>query len=145
MTFSSSNSRAPNRGLLDEIYRRDLIERSTVWVSADASNVVSSVLGYTNVTAFNHAMSDDGQVIYYEASLDTGSTAVLLRYDAAAGLTLTIHTNAANATIGAGGLDMTPDGRKVAFMAYTGDNSGTIPPSWSGIQKQAHSRLPAKT
>jgi Tol biopolymer transport system component len=50
---------------------------------------------------------------------------VLLRYDAATGLTLTIHTNAANATLAAGALDMTPDGRKVAFMAYTGDNSRT--------------------
>lgn len=125
VTFSSSNSRAPNRGLLDEIYRRDLVERSTVWVSADASNVVRSVLGYTTVTAFNHAMSDDGQFIYYEASLDAGSTAVLLRYDAVTGLTLPIHTNAANATLAAGGFDMTPDGRKVAFMAYTGDNSGS--------------------
>jgi Tol biopolymer transport system component len=127
VTFSSSSSRSPNRGLLDEIYRRDLVERSTIWVSADASNVVNSVFGFTNVnvTAFNHAMSDDGQVIYYEAAPDAGSTAVLLRYDAATGLTLTIHTNAANATLAAGALDMTPDGRKVAFMAYTGDNSGS--------------------
>jgi Tol biopolymer transport system component len=125
VTFSSSNSRAPNQGLLDEIYRRDLVEGSTVWVSADASNVVRSALGYTKVTAFNHAMSDDGQAIVYEASLDAGSTAVLLRYDAATGLTLTIHTNAGNATLAAGGLDMTPDGRKVAFLAYAGDNSGT--------------------
>jgi Tol biopolymer transport system component len=125
VTFSSSNSRAPNRGLLDEIYRHDLVEGSTLWVSAEASNVVRSVFGYTTVTAFNHAMSDDGQAIVYEASLDAGSTAVLLRYDAATGLTLLIHTNAANATLAAGALDMTPDGGKVAFMAYTGDNSGS--------------------
>ena len=124
VTFSSSNSRAPNQGLLDKIYRRDLVEGTTIWVSADASNVVRSVLGYTKVTAFNHTMSGDGQAIVYEASLDAGSAAVLLRYDAATGLTLTIHTNAANATVAAGGLDMTPDGLKVAFMAYTGDNPG---------------------
>ena len=124
VTFSSSKS-VSFRGLVAEIYRRDLVEGTTIWVSADASNAVYSVFGYTNVTAFNHAMSDDGQAIVYEASLDAGSTAVLLRYDAATGHTLTIHTNAANATLAAGGLDMTPDGGKVAFMAYTGDNSGT--------------------
>jgi Tol biopolymer transport system component len=124
VTFSSSNSRAPNQGLWDEIYRRDLVAGTTIWVSADASNVVRSALGYTKVTAFNHAMSDDGQAIVYEASQDAGSTAVLLRYDAATGLTLTIHTNAANATVAAGGLDMTPDGVKVAFIANAGDNSG---------------------
>jgi Tol biopolymer transport system component len=124
VTFSSSKS-VGFRGPVDEIYRRDLVEGTTVWVSAEASNMVYSAFGYTNVTAFNHAMSDDGQVIYYEASPDAGSAAVLLRYDAATGLTLLIHTNAANATLAAGALDMTPDGRKVAFMAYTGDNSGS--------------------
>lgn len=123
VTFSSIKS-VVFRGLVAEIYQRDLVEGTTIGVSADASNVVYSVLGYTNVTAFNHAMSDDGQFIYYEASLDAGSTAVLLRYDAVTGLTLMIHTNAANATVAAGALDMTPDGGKVAFIANAGDNSG---------------------
>jgi Tol biopolymer transport system component len=123
VTFSSSKSLSP-RGLVADIYQRDVVEGATIWVSAGASNAVRSALGYTYVTSFNPAMSEDGQVIFYEASADAGSTAVLLRYDAATGLTLTLYTNAANATLAAGALDMTPDGRKVAFMANAGDNSG---------------------
>ena len=122
VTFSISKYGTANKGILADIYQRDLVGGTTVWVSADASNMVHSVFGSTSMTAFNHAMSDDGQIIYYEAAPDSGSTAVLLRYDAATGLTLLVNTNAANATVAAGGLDITPEGSKVAFIGNAGDS-----------------------
>jgi Tol biopolymer transport system component len=125
VAFSSVSGRR-TVGLLspEEIYRRDLMEGTTIWVSADASNAVYSVFGFNTATAFNHALSDDGQFVVYEAARDDGSPAILLRYDAATGIAVPLHTNAANATIAGGALDLTPDGQKVVFVANSGDNSG---------------------
>jgi Tol biopolymer transport system component len=86
----------------------------------------------TDASSYNHVISDDGQFVAYEAnqrSSGTAPQAVILRYHVADGVTDVIHTNAAGTAAGyeavTRNLDMTPDGRFVAYVANATGNSGT--------------------
>ena len=113
---------------MGDIYVRDLTSGTTTWASSYAFTAVQLVKATTKVVAYNHVLSADGQYVAYEASAfplaGPASPGVILRYNVFSGLTDVVSTNA---TVGSGmpedmrNLDMTPDGRFVAFVANTND------------------------
>jgi Tol biopolymer transport system component len=110
-----------------DIYVRDLMAGTTTWVSAGARASTLAALGKTNIVCFNHVLSDDGQALAYEASPNFSSLGLILRYNTGTSQTQLVHTNAAVDGISypdVSSLQMTPDGRYVAFLANTNDTSG---------------------
>jgi Tol biopolymer transport system component len=115
-----------------DIYIRDLVGSTTVWASTYARTAVQSTMGAANAVSFNHALSDDGQYVAYEARpfpvSSTAAAGLILRYRLQTGLTDLVNTNANAATAAyedIHSLDMTPDGRFIAFIANTNGTSGT--------------------
>jgi Tol biopolymer transport system component len=112
----------------NELYLRDTSSGTTIWVSTGAR----AALGISNVASFSLALSADGQFVAYEArtnpvpSSGTGRGAIL-RYGVASGLTDLVSTNAYvpwGDLEDLRSLDMTPDGRFIAFLANTNASSG---------------------
>jgi Tol biopolymer transport system component len=109
------------------IYVRDLISGATTWASSGALGAVQSAVSATSVVAYSHAISADGRFVAYQASPVNGSylqpAGVILRYNVFSGVTDVVHTNAARPFPGPPEslrtLDMTPDGRFIAFVANT--------------------------
>jgi Tol biopolymer transport system component len=122
---------------LSDIYVRDLAGGTTVCASAGVGATFTSVRRVPpTVTAvcYNHVISTNGQFVAYEASIGPdGSSLVpgfILRYNLQSGVTDLVHTNAnllspASARENVSSLDMSPDGRFVAFIANTNDTSGS--------------------
>ena len=118
-----------------EIFQRDLVAGTTTWISVDARSLYKSVAGTSNVVSSNLRMSDDGNYIAFETFTNapaptymTGGRGIILRYDLASGLTDLIHTNAYmpwGPFESIQDLDMTPDGRFVAFVANLNGSAGT--------------------
>jgi Tol biopolymer transport system component len=115
-----------------EIYLRDIDGATTVWVSGYARAALP-----TQGPCFGHALSADGQYVAYEASLtDPAGTlrvAAVLRYNLATGLTDLISTNAYfpnQAPEERHCLDMSRDGRYVAFVGNTNGNTGVTTCVW---------------
>jgi Tol biopolymer transport system component len=132
--YSTASNLVSGVQTVGDIYVRDLVGATTVWASTYARTAVRSVLGpgATRAVCFNHASSADGQFVAYEASPNVGQTAstvgVILRYDQGTGLTDIVHTNGAVPTAAyedLRNLDMTPDGRFIAFVANTNGTMGT--------------------
>ena len=104
----------------NEIYLRDLVAGTTVWASSAATQAVWNAFGNSKSASFNYILSRDGRFVSYQASPANGTTGIILRYDALTALTDIIHTNALSLPLGnIRSLDMTPDGRFVAFIAST--------------------------
>ena len=106
------------------IYVRDLVGGATFWAGTNALALLHSVTGATNSASYNHTISADGQFVAFE-SFPSGasspfSAGVVLRYNLQTGLTDLVNTNAAGIVSdypSVRGLDMTPDGRFIAFIA----------------------------
>ncbi len=99
-----------------ELYIRDLVGGTTTW----ASSYSRTAIPVTNVFSFNPALSADGKYLAYEAAVPNSTTGAILRFNLESGLTDRITNNAA-VPLGAYNeicsLDMTADGRFVAFVA----------------------------
>ncbi len=109
----------PSSSVVNEVYVRDLIAATTMLASTNAHKLFA---GTPN--SYNQVISDDGQFVAFESSLST--TGVIQRYNLQTGFTDVIYTNAV-ATFAYNhfrSVDMTPDGRFVAFIGNT-DASGT--------------------
>ena len=129
---STATNLVPGVRAVGDIYVRDLVIGTTVWASAAARTALQAVGRTTNAVCYNHAISADGQFVAYEASQAPNSgwssAGVVLRYNVGAGLTDLVHTNAAVAMTAFEdyrSLDITPDGRFIAFVANTNSTSGT--------------------
>ena len=130
---STATNLVPGVASVGDIYVRDRIGRLTRWASAEARAALQSLNRPTNaICCYNLALSADGHFVAYEASPAQGQSAstagVILRYDMGSGLTDLVHTNGAVATAAyedIRSLDMTPDGRFIAFVANTNGTSGT--------------------
>ncbi len=110
-----------------------MVAGTTTWISAGARALFKSVTGSSNAVPCNLRMSDDGNYIAFEVCTNaSGGTAavecgIILRYNRTSGLTDLIHTNAYmpwGPFEAIQDLDMTPDGRFVAFVANVTDNTG---------------------
>lgn len=116
------------------IYVRDLVGGATIW----ASDYARTALASNSVFAFNHALSANGQYLAYEASAGSATAGVILRYNLGSGISDIVHTNAA---VPAGpfedirSLDISPDGRFIAFVANTNGTTGatTCVELWDGL------------
>jgi Tol biopolymer transport system component len=128
--YSTATNLVTGVPLNGDIYVRDLVGATTVWASSGARAATQAALHTTNVVCYNHSVSADGQFVAYEASPFSGpfSAGLVLRYNLGTGITDVVHTNAA-VTVAAyediHNLDMTPDGRFIAFIANTNGNAGT--------------------
>jgi hypothetical protein len=129
---------------IGEIYLRDMVGGTTTWVSSNAHPVMYSLQGTSNTLCCNFSLSDDGQYVAYEATALTNWSyfgtptynnvsssllgGVILRYSLATGLTDVVNTNALGVLSGSElntrNIDMTPDGRFVAFVANIGSSFG---------------------
>lgn len=129
--YSTATNLVPGVTTSPDIYVHDLVAGTTVWASSYARIAVPS----NSVATFNHALSADGRFIAYEAcSTYTSyfttipSFGTILRYSLDSGQTDVVETNAAVATAlyeDIRSLEITPDGRFIAFIANTNGTSGT--------------------
>lgn len=125
--LSSAKNLAPDVAYhpgLSEVYVRDMTVGTTAWASADARAILYSLTIGSNYVTGNHAISEDGQFVVYEAAKDSGSAATVFRYHVPTGVTLVIHTNSANLSTSDGALAITSDASRVAFVANVGETSG---------------------
>ncbi|HUL51573.1 MAG TPA: hypothetical protein VLU94_03200 [Candidatus Nitrosotalea sp.] len=130
--FSMATNLVPGVTTAGEIYVRDLQSGTTTWASTNARSLYFSVVGSSNVVSCNHRMSADGQFVAFEACTNTvtaySARGVILRYSLQTGSSDIVHTNG-NVPLrtfqNAHNLDMTPDGRFVAFVANENDSAGT--------------------
>ncbi len=115
-----------------EIYVRDLVARNTIWASAGARSIFQSMTGGTNEVSCNFSMSADGQFVGFEACANPPSGSawhgIILRYNVQSASTDFVFSNAAvdvESPETIHDLDITPDGRFIAFVADEGNNSLT--------------------
>ena len=124
--YSTATNLVPAAPKGGDVYVRDLSAGTTTWVSIDARSIVRSNLYLLDTVSCNHVISDDGQFVAFETSSSPG---LVLRYNLATGLTDLVHANALGASIpyeNASDLDMTPDGRFIAFVARTNGSDTCI-------------------
>lgn len=116
----------------DEVYVRDLVGGTTIWVSTNAQSIFQSVLGTPNEISCHQAISADGQFVAFEACTTnltgTNTPGVVLRYNLQTGLSDIVCTNA-NAPLtspleNVNNLDLTPDGRFIAYVANSTNAGG---------------------
>ncbi len=124
-----------------DIYVRDLAAGTTTWASSGMRAKLQSALGTTNGNCYNLALSTDGKFVAYQASRSplpaSTYSGIVLRYGLDTGVTELVHTNAATSiplSKETRYLDLTPDGRYVAFVANTNDVQGktTCIQVWDG-------------
>jgi len=121
-----------------EVYVRNLSVGTTYWASTNAQGIVQSVAGFTNYIAYDPQISTNGQFVAFTAkpanpvnpANPVTIQGVVLRYNLLTGLTDVVFTNASGALYGierdAQVLDMTPDGRFIAFEANAGTSTTCI-------------------
>jgi prepilin-type N-terminal cleavage/methylation domain-containing protein len=125
--YSTAANLVPGVTTTGAIYLRDRVDGTTAWASTDALTAVRTVSpSTTQVVCYGHVLSTNGQFVAYQASVfplaGPVSAAVVLRYDRISGLTDVVS---ANAPAGCGAaedvrsVDMTPDGRFIAFLGKT--------------------------
>jgi Tol biopolymer transport system component len=129
--YSTATNLVPGVTNVGDIYLRDVTGGATAWASAYARTAAQNSLGAADAVCFNHALSDDGQFVAYEARpLPLSSSAaagLILRYSLQTGLTDLVDVNAAVATApyeDIRSLDMTSDGRFIAFVANANGTAG---------------------
>lgn len=129
---STATNLVPGVRTVGDIYARDLIAGTTVWASSGMRAKLQSVTGKTNGVCYNLALSADGKFVAYQASLSPLPTltysGIILRYGLDTTVTDLVHTNAPTSIPAAENtrnLDLTPDGRLVAFVANTNGVLGT--------------------
>jgi Tol biopolymer transport system component len=130
--FSTAINLIPGVTSAGEVYVRDMLLGTTTLASTNARTLASSVLGSTNVISCNVSISADGNFVAFESCTNapepTSAPGIILRYNQQTGLTDLVHTNAAVPLTGfenIHNLDMTPDGRFIAFVANINGNSGS--------------------
>jgi Tol biopolymer transport system component len=142
--FSTATNLVAGAPAGGDVYVRDLVAGTTTWASVGARSAVLSALKKTSATSYNHALSADGQFVAYEASSWAGPGQIplglILRYSRASGLTDLVYTNAAVSTASyedIRSLDMTPDGRFIAFVANTNNTTTTCVQLWDATTATA--------
>jgi Tol biopolymer transport system component len=126
--YSTATNLVPGVGSSGEIYLRDLAAGTTTWVSSNAH-----AMWGVGAVSFNQLLDTNGDFVVYEAASNSPSSVpnskgVILRFGRATGLTDVVYTNAYVSPGNAEDirtLDMTSDGRFVAFVANTNGALGT--------------------
>jgi Tol biopolymer transport system component len=124
--LSTATNLVPGVITVGEVYVRDLTGGVTFLASTNAQIVFS---GSPAPASCNHAISDNGQFVAFEsfANLSSSTAGVIQRYNLQTSFTDVVYSNAVTAPTGYPlfrNLDMTPDGRFIAFVASTNSGSG---------------------
>jgi Tol biopolymer transport system component len=115
-----------------EVYVRDLVGGTTIWASTNAQNLFQSVYGTPNEISCHADISSDGQFVAFETCTTNLTTlnaqGIVQRFNLQTDATDIIYTNA-NAPLTSpleniNNLDITPDGRFVAYVANTTNSGG---------------------
>jgi hypothetical protein len=141
--YSTATNLVPGVGVSGEIYVRDVVGASTTWASVNARALASTLVGSSNVVSYNPALSADGKFVAFETGTNPASVSyskgLVLRYSLGAGLTDIVSTNAAVTYAAAAqdihNLDMSPDGRFIAYTANNGTSNFRVTTSivlWDG-------------
>ena len=134
--YSTATNLVPGQVLGGDIFQRDMAAGTTIWASAGARDLFQSISGSSNEVSCSLRMSDDGKYIAFAACTNahwplltpTPESGIILRYNCASGLTDLIDTNAYlqwGPFESVQDLNMTPDGRFVAYVANVAGNTGT--------------------
>ncbi|HTL16094.1 MAG TPA: hypothetical protein VL793_02600, partial [Patescibacteria group bacterium] len=127
--YSTTAGIVPGSSTVANIY---LLDRVTGTMTSPSSGSVSALGAFaqvTNAISFNHALSDDGRFVAFEAAaVPANSPSVILRFDSQTSATELVDTNAA-LPIGTDyesvqNLALTPDGRFIAYVVNALDSSG---------------------
>jgi hypothetical protein len=128
--FSTATNLLPGLTNSGEVYVRDLAASTTILASIHARSNLNAILHTSAGVSYNHSISDDGKFVAYEVSPAPGfagsASGLILRYRMDTATTDVVHTNAAvdtGAPEDVRNLEMTPDGR---FIAFVSTNIGSI-------------------
>jgi Tol biopolymer transport system component len=128
--YSSATNLVPGVRTTSDIYVRDLIAATTACCTTNARTELNTIMGTTNAVFGNYAISQDGKYVAYLAgpSGSTQSVGVLLRHNLTTGSTQVVSTNANASAAGTPNdsrdLDMTPEGRLIAFVSNVNGTTG---------------------
>ena len=136
--MSTATNLVPGFVARAELFLRDLSNNTTVCVSSNAHQYIfGNGNSFLNLLTYNDKISDDGQMVVFQASASNSvsfatTNGFIFRHHVQAGVDDLVASNAVIpfAYDRANTLDMTPDGRFVAFIGYT--NSGTGVFVWDG-------------
>jgi WD40-like Beta Propeller Repeat len=124
--YSTATNLVPGAPAVGDLFLRDTLSNITTWVSSGAQGLFPTN-GSSNSFSFNPAISDDGNHIAYEAcgtNFPTSPYGAILRYNLQTGTTDVVNTNAYVPAFllceNQASLDMTPDGRFIAFVGNIG-------------------------
>jgi Tol biopolymer transport system component len=128
--LSSAANLVPGVPQKSEVYVRDLVGGTTSVVSTNAHQFLTA-----NSSAYNHALSDDGQYVAFQG---VWTAAINFRYHLPTHSIEVIQSNAVAQLNGAAlrsfhNLDMTPNGRFVAFIAKGSGTNTTQVYLWDGL------------
>ncbi len=129
--FSTATNLASGAPAGGELYIRDLVGGTTTWASSYSRTAITA----STVFSFNQVLSADGKYLAYEAAAPNSTTGAILRFNLDSGLTDAIYSNAAvplAAYNEISSLDMTADGRFVAFVANGLPSGTTCIRLWDG-------------
>ena len=117
--------------IVGDVYVRDLTGGVTFLASTNIHTVLQNQFYSVSVISCNHAISDNDQFITFESfasfSSPSSTAGIIQRYHLQTGFTDMVYSNAVTTPIGYPlfrNLDMTPDGRFIAFVANTNSGSG---------------------
>lgn len=122
--ISEGTNSALRRLILPQLFIRDRTAQETIPVSQHVAPLVYSALGSSNVFCPEYVMSDAGNQVVLKTVLPDRSKAVVLGFNLATRTAEMIHGNGAVN----GGINLTPDGRFIAFVART-NSEASLPPS----------------
>jgi Tol biopolymer transport system component len=135
--YSTATNLVPGVTTISDIYVRDRLGGTTVCASAGARTIYQLVTGSTNAVAYNHTISADGAYVAFEISTNSAVATVspwraytygpgmIFRYKCQGGLIDIVNANAyapPQPLESVHTLDITPDGRFIAFVANAGTN-----------------------
>ena len=127
--LSTATNLVPGATTTGEVYVRDLTGGVTYLASGNAHTLIAS-----NAISYNQAISDNGQFVAFESSTNGSSVGgIIQRYQLQSGFTDIVYPNAAAIQTGYTcfhNLDMTPDGRFIAFIAGTNNNTNSVVYLW---------------
>lgn len=120
--YSSATNLYPGVLTWGEVYARDLVGGTTIWVSSGGRTYNPITNDFNRPYSCNFKISDNDNYVAYEALFGIGSTnGVILRYGLQTGLTDLIATNGNAPPVLAPQnihtLDMSPDGRFVTYIS----------------------------
>jgi Tol biopolymer transport system component len=128
---STATNLVSNATTQREIYVRDLVGQTTTLASTNSRAIFGSLFGSTDVASFNHVLSADGQFVAYQvgptAAYPATGAGVIVRQNLQTGTADIGSTNAAQ-PVGyenCRSLDMTPDGRYIAYIGNVGSPGGS--------------------